>query len=302
MAGIDIQVREYLGHLRVERNLSANTQDAYRRDLERYLAFLAQLGVSDVADVQPAHVNEYQAHLLSKEVGLARTSANRMLAAVRGFHAFALKEKWTSVEACSGLIASKPATRLPKALSIDETFKLLDVISGSESLTDMRDYALVEFLYATGARISEVCNLTLDDIDVQSRSVRLFGKGGKTRVVPVGSTAIAALERYLVRARPTFMVETSNYVFLNRKGKPLGRQSAFNAVSRCAELAHIRQDVSPHTLRHCFATHLLEGGADVRIVQELLGHASVTTTQIYTLVTQQRLREVYSVAHPRSRR
>lgn len=302
MASIDLQVREYLGHLRVERNLSSNTQEAYRRDLERYVAFLAALHVRDVSDVQAPHVNEYQAHLLSKEVGLARTSANRMLAAVRGFHAFAIKEKWTQHEACAGLVPAKPATRLPKALSVDETFRLLDALAGSESLVDMRDYALVEFLYATGARISEVCGLTLDDIDTKGRSVRLFGKGGKTRVVPVGTTAIAALDRYLVRARPTFMVETSNYVFLNRKGRQLGRQSAFNAVSRCAELAHIRQDVSPHTLRHCFATHLLEGGADVRIVQELLGHASVTTTQIYTLVTQQRLREVYSVAHPRSRR
>jgi integrase/recombinase XerD len=297
-----MQVREYLSHLRVERNLSSNTQEAYRRDLDRYAEFLLSIGIHDVADVYPAHVNEYQAHLLSKELGLARSSANRMLAAVRGFHAFALKEKWTDKEACSELVASKPVQRLPKALSIDETFKLLDAISTSESLVDMRDYAVVEFLYATGARISEVCGLTLDDIDIKGRSVRLFGKGGKTRVVPIGTTAIAALDRYLVRARPTFMVETSNYVFLNRKGKPLGRQSAFNAVARCAELAHIRQEVSPHTLRHCFATHLLEGGADVRIVQELLGHSSVTTTQIYTLVTQQRLREVYSVAHPRSRR
>ena len=166
----------------------------------------------------------------------------------------------------------------------------------------MRDYAVAEFLYATGARISEVCQLTLDDLDFASRTVRLFGKGGKTRVVPFGTSAASALERYIVRSRPSLVREPSKYVFLNRKGMPLGRQSAFKAIARCADLANVGQQVSPHTLRHCFATHLLEGGADVRIVQELLGHASVTTTQIYTLVTQQRLREVYAVAHPRSRR
>lgn len=302
MTAIQRQVREYLGHLRVERNLASNTQVAYERDLARYVSFLESFGLLDVGEVHPSHTNAYQSHLLSAESGLSRTSANRMLAAVRGFHAFALKEKWTEHDACAQLIVSKTTLKLPKALSIDDTIRLVEVLAASESPVDMRDYAMVELLYATGARISELCQLTLDDIDISSRSVRLYGKGGKTRVVPFGTNAAAALERYLVRARPSFVRVTTNTVFLNRKGLSLGRQSAFNAVARCARLAHIRQAVSPHTLRHCFATHLLEGGADVRIVQELLGHASVTTTQIYTLVTQQRLREVYAVAHPRSRR
>lgn len=302
MSTLQRQIREYLGHLRVERNLALNTQLAYERDLNRYAAFLAEVSIDDIADVFPEHVNSYQSQLLSTESGLSRASVNRMMAAVRGIHSFAIKEKWTTREACSQLLPSKATLKLPKALSIAETIRLVEVLSASESLIDMRDYAVVEFLYATGARISEVCQLKLDDLDFESRTVRLFGKGGKTRVVPFGSSAALALERYLVRARPSLVRETTNFVFLNRKGLPLGRQSAFKAVARCAELARIPHAVSPHTLRHCFATHLLEGGADVRIVQELLGHASVTTTQIYTLVTQQRLREVYAVAHPRSRR
>lgn len=302
MSTLERQISEYLSHIRVERNLAKNTQDAYRRDLDRYTSFLGQLGIDDIANVGPDVVLQYQAELVSPNQGLARSSANRMLAAVRGLHAFALKERWTSVDACALLVANKSAVRLPKALSVDETIKVVEVLGSSETPVDMRDYALVEFLYSTGARISEVVGLTLDDVDLDNGSVRLFGKGGKYRVVPIGSTAIAALERYLVRARPTFVRQTTGHVFLNRKGLPLGRQSAFNAVVRCAELAHVHIKISPHTLRHCFATHLLEGGADVRVVQELLGHASVTTTQIYTLVTQQRLREVYSMAHPRSRK
>jgi len=299
---VDRQIQEFLSHVRVERNLSKNTQDAYRRDLRRYVDFLVELGVTDISDVTADLVAQYQTSLLASDSGLARSSANRMLAAVRGLHSFAIKERWTTTDSCALLVSSKPALRLPKALTVSDTLKVVEVLSTAESAVDMRDYAVVEFLYSTGARISEVVGLTLDDLDLQSGSVRLFGKGSKYRVVPIGGAAINALERYLVRARPAFVKQTTNVVFLNRKGEALGRQSAFNAVSRCAELAQIRDSVSPHTLRHCFATHLLEGGADVRVVQELLGHASVTTTQIYTLVTQQRLREVYSMAHPRSRR
>ena len=302
MPAVDRQIQEFLSHVRVERNLSKNTQDAYRRDLRRYVDYLVELGVTDISDVTADLVAQYQTSLLASDSGLARSSANRMLAAVRGLHSFAIKERWTTTDSCALLVSSKPALRLPKALTVSDTLKVVEVLSTAESAVDMRDYAVVEFLYSTGARISEVVGLTLDDLDLQSGSVRLFGKGSKYRVVPIGGAAINALERYLVRARPAFVKQTTNVVFLNRKGEALGRQSAFNAVSRCAELAHIRDSVSPHTLRHCFATHLLEGGADVRVVQELLGHASVTTTQIYTLVTQQRLREVYSMAHPRSRR
>ncbi|MEY2635230.1 MAG: hypothetical protein RIS75_1170 [Actinomycetota bacterium] len=302
MTSIDAQIAEFLGHLRVERNLAKNTLDAYRRDLERYREYLQQLSIHDISSINTDVVNNYQSQLSSSDYGLSRTSIQRMLASVRGFHKFAVKEKWVGLDPTTKLVSSKAPARLPKALSVDETISLVEVLKNSESLLDMRDYALLEFLYATGSRISEAVGLRLDDLSVADKSVRLHGKGGKTRVVPIGNAALGALDKYLVRSRPTLRVVASDYVFLNRKGSPLGRQSAFNAVARAAKLANIKSDVSPHTLRHCFATHLLEGGADVRIVQELLGHASVTTTQIYTLVTAQRLREIYAVSHPRSQR
>lgn len=302
MSSIDAQITEFLSHLRVERNLSKNTLDAYRRDLSRYLIFLRDANISDVKDIDVATVNNYQTELSSAESGLTRTSTQRMLASVRGFHKFSVKEKWTLIDPCTQLVSSKTPSRLPKALTIDDTVRLVEVFKNSESLLDMRDYALLEFLYATGSRISEAVGLKQDDLSVEDKSVRLHGKGGKTRVVPIGTAALSALEKYMVRSRPTLRVVATDFIFLNRKGAPLGRQSAFNAVSRAAKIANIHGDVSPHTLRHCFATHLLEGGADVRIVQELLGHASVTTTQIYTLITAQRLREVYAVSHPRSQR
>jgi integrase/recombinase XerD len=302
MQKINAQITEYLSHLRVERNLAKNTLEAYRRDLDRYLEYLHQANITQVSEISEGIVNDYQTQLSSVSSGLSRSSTQRMLASVRGLHNFAVKEKWANIDPTTQLITSKSAARLPKALSIDDTVRLVEVFKNSEAILDMRDYALLEFLYATGARISEAVALRLDDISLEEKSVRLHGKGGKTRVVPIGSAAIAAIDKYMVRSRPTLRVVASDYVFLNRKGSPLGRQSAFNAVSRAGKTANFSVEISPHTLRHCFATHLLEGGADVRIVQELLGHASVTTTQIYTLITAQRLREVYALSHPRSQR
>jgi integrase/recombinase XerD len=298
----EAESRDFLNHLRVERNLSANTISAYKRDLDKYRVFLESRGIFSISDVDLDSVTGYQAFLSSNTSGFASTSIARMLASVRGFHAFALKERWISIDHTKSFVSIKPALRLPKALSVAETTSLIEVLASSEEVLGMRDYALLELLYSTGARISEAVNLELDDIDEDQQSIRLTGKGGKTRVVPIGSSAIAALQKYLVRSRPTLLKQSSRVVFLNRNGKKLSRQSAFNAVSQAAELAKLSVDVSPHTLRHCYATHLLEGGADVRVVQELLGHASVTTTQIYTLITAQRLREVYSTSHPRALR
>ncbi len=294
------QIREYLSHLKVERQLSSNTLIAYTKDLDIYQRFIEENGISSLASINETVTFDFQQMISSGTY--SRTSISRMLASVRGFHKFALREKWVSVDATSGFVAQKLPTRLPKALSIADTIALVDALKYSEEIIDIRDYALVEFLYSTGARVSEVVNLSITDLDKENQSVRLFGKGGKTRVVPVGSLALVALDKYLVRARPVLMKKTSNFVFLNKQGNSLSRNSAFNAVRRCAELARIKSSVSPHTLRHCFATHLLEGGADLRIVQELLGHASVTTTQIYTQITAQRLREVYATSHPRAQR
>lgn len=294
------QVIEYLSHLRVERQLAANTIVAYRRDLDRYLQFLQAIHRSALREVDAADILEFQRVLAGS--ALTSASIDRTTAAVRGLHKFAVREGWCQLDPTSALPARKRAQRLPKALPLTETLALVEVLSASEEITDMRDYALIEFMYATGARVSEAVGLRMADLDLKDQSARLHGKGGKTRVVPFGQAARSALERYLVRARPTLAKQSSEFVFVNARSAQLSRNSAFNAVRRAADLAHVSSEVSPHTLRHCFATHLLEGGADIRIVQELLGHASVTTTQIYTLVTIARIREEYASAHPRARR
>jgi len=228
---------------------------------------------------------------------LAASSAARALVAVRGLHKFAVREGIVELDAAREVKPPTAPRRLPKALPVDDVLRLLETPAG------LRDRALLEVLYSTGARISEAVGLDLDDIDATERTVLLDGKGGKQRLVPIGRPALAALDAYLVRARPGLAAggRGSPAVFLNVRGGRLSRQTAWQTLKVAAEHAGITATVSPHTLRHSFATHLLEGGADVRVVQELLGHASVTTTQIYTLVTVNTLREVYATAHPRAR-
>nr|WP_130348857.1 site-specific tyrosine recombinase XerD [Herbihabitans rhizosphaerae] len=298
-------VGAYLDHLAVERGTSRNTVDGYTRDLRRYAEHLAVNGVADLADVSEAHVSAFLAVLREGAPGrppLAPSSAARALVAVRGLHRFAVREGLTDADPARGVRPPAAPRRLPKALGVTDVLKLLDA-HPSEGIGAQRDRALLEVLYSTGARISEAVGLDLDDIDSEERTVRLDGKGGKQRLVPIGRPALEALDAYLVRARPTLVARGrgAHAVFLNARGGRLSRQSAWQALKTAAERAGITSDVSPHTLRHSFATHLLEGGADVRVVQELLGHASVTTTQIYTLVTVNTLREVYATAHPRAR-
>jgi integrase/recombinase XerD len=297
-------VRTYLDHLAVERGISPNTLDGYTRDLRRYTDHLAASGVRALAEVTERHVSAYLAVLREGSAeypALAASSAARALAAVRGLHRFALREGMVEVDPAREVRPPSPPRRLPKALPVDDVLRLLDSM-GSEGPGPLRDRALLEVLYSTGARISEAVGLDLDDIDNHERTVVLDGKGGKQRVVPIGRPALAALDAYLVRARPALAAHGrgSPALFLNLRGGRLSRQSAWQALKTAAERAGISATVSPHTLRHSFATHLLEGGADVRVVQELLGHASVTTTQIYTLVTVNMLREVYATAHPRA--
>jgi integrase/recombinase XerD len=299
-------VRTYLDHLTVERALSANTLSAYRRDLDRYVAFLAGIAVTDPAAISTRQVAAYLAHLREGDGDhppLAATSAGRAISAVRGLHRFAVREGIVDDDSSRDITPPTPPKRLPKALSVDDVTSILNSAGGDEPLA-LRDRALLEFLYGTGARISEVVGLARDDVDLTDRTVTLRGKGGKTRLVPLGGYAAAALEAYLVRARPGLADagKGTAAVFLNARGGRLSRQSAWAILRRAAESAGLNAThLSPHVLRHSYATHLLDGGADVRVVQELLGHASVTTTQIYTLVTVDRLREVYATAHPRAR-
>jgi integrase/recombinase XerD len=293
------QIRTYLDHLSVERGLSRNTLASYRRDLDRYAATLAAAGIDDLAAVRAADVEGYLARLRGE--GLAAASAARAVSAVRGLHRFAAREGLAGQDVAADVRPPAPPRRLPKALDVDDVLRIL--AAPGDSPLGLRDRALLEFLYGTGARISEAVGADLDDLDAGEQTVTLHGKGGRTRLVPLGSYARDALDAYLVRARPALAAagHGTPRIFLNARGGPLSRQSAWTILQRSARTAGLTDAVSPHTLRHSYATHLLDGGADVRVVQELLGHASVTTTQVYTLVTVERLREVYATAHPRAR-
>jgi integrase/recombinase XerD len=310
-SALDDQLQGYLDHLTIERGVAANTLSSYRRDLRRYSEHLTARGIDDLSKVTETDVSEFLVSLRrgdpdTKTVPLSAVSAARAVVAVRGLHRFAASEGLTEIDVAQAVKPPTPSRRLPKSLTIDEVLALLEG-AGGDSEADgpltLRNRALLELLYSTGARISEAVGLDVDDIDTQARSVLLRGKGGKQRLVPVGSFAAKALEAYLVRVRPELARQGRGTpkVFLNSRGGPLSRQSAWTVLRGAADKAGLGTDISPHTLRHSFATHLMEGGADVRVVQELLGHASVTTTQVYTLVTVDTLREVYATAHPRAR-
>jgi len=289
----------------VERGLSANTLVSYRRDLRRYLDHLANVGKATMELVVTDDVTAFLVALRTGDAEhppLGPGSIARAAAAVRGFHRFALREGITSHDPAVAVRPPALPRRLPKAISVADVSALLEAASAGGTPMTLRDRALLELIYGTGARISEAVGLDVDDVDLDDEAVRLRGKGGKERIIPLGSYARAAVSAYLVRVRPMLLAagRGSPALFLNVRGGRLSRQSAWSVLRAAAARAGLAHVVSPHTLRHSFATHLLDGGADVRVVQELLGHASVTTTQIYTLVTIDKLREVYAAAHPRA--
>lgn len=297
-------VTDYLAHLGVERALQPNTLAAYRRDLARYTEYLESQGVLELSQVTEGHLQSFITVIRTGADGgnpLTAASAARHISAVRGLHRFAHAEGIVATDPAASLRPPATKASLPQVLTIQQVEALLAATTGDQP-EQLRDRSLLELLYGTGARISEAVGLSGEDVDVASQSVRILGKGAKVRVVPIGSFALAALDAYLVRGRPALAARgTGNaFLFLNSLGRPLSRQSAWAILRRTAARAGITQDISPHTLRHSFATHLLAGGADVRVVQELLGHASVTTTQIYTHITIDTLRESYALAHPRA--
>jgi integrase/recombinase XerD len=335
LTSLEAAVGRYLDHLKVERGLAAHTLEAYRRDLLRYQAALAAAGRTVIGEVTTEDVAAFLAGLREgdeEHMPLAASSAGRAVVTVRGLHAFAAAEGLAGADPASQVRPPPSARRLPRAIAVADVERLIAATGsgrGDGDLRPLRDRALLELLYGTGARISEAVGLDVDDLGFTGQStggqstggqstggqstgqaarppatIRLSGKGGRQRIVPVGRYACEALDAYLVRARPTLAsasrrVSASPAVFLNARGSRLTRQGAWAVLKAAAAEAGL-PGVSPHTLRHSFATHLLDGGADVRVVQELLGHASVTTTQIYTLVTVDKLREVYSAAHPRA--
>lgn len=309
---MDRAVRTYLDHLTVEKGLAANTLSSYRRDLRRYREHLARAGIDHLDAVREATVTEFLMRLREGDADhppLSASSAARTVVAVRGFHKFAVADGLAQLDPAAGVKPPTPAKRLPKALPLSDVEAILEAAGAPGTPLALRDRALLEVLYGTGARISEAVGLDVDDVCglAEDDTLLLRGKGGKERLVPVGRFAREALSAYLVRGRPALVAGASTTsasggaLFLNARGGRLSRQSAWAVLVKAAERAGVTRDVSPHTLRHSFATHLLDGGADVRVVQELLGHASVTTTQVYTLVTVDNLREVFATAHPRAR-
>jgi integrase/recombinase XerD len=297
----------YLDHLSVERGLSHNTLQAYRADLRRYLAFLDRRDIHRPEEVDEAAIRSFLASLSASTYGdeeraYTARSVARTLSAVRSFHRFLLRERTTSRDPAAGVRQPKLPRSLPHPITVDEVAHLLDA-PREGSPAGLRDRALLELLYGSGLRVSELVGLDVDDVDLEEGAVRVMGKGGKEREVPVGRFGREAVEAWLGRARPGFATGLSRgALFLNQRGGRLSRQSVNRILAAHARSAGIERRVTPHTLRHSFATHLLEGGADVRVVQELLGHASVATTQIYTLLTEEHLREVYYTSHPRARR
>ncbi len=304
---LESALARYLRHVAIERGLSSNTVEAYGRDLGAYLAMLSARGVAGPGTIASADVVAFVHELRDRPEPLSATSTARMLSSVRGFHRFLLEEGLVEEDVAVDARPPKLASRLPKAITVDQMAAILAAADGDD-LRALRDKALLELLYATGARVSEAVGLNVDDVigsqgEGAAEVVRLFGKGGKQRIVPLGSYARTALDAYLVRARPALSARGAapSALFLGLRGQRMSRQSVWLTIKERAEQSGIGLEVSPHTFRHSFATHLLEGGADVRVVQELLGHASVATTQIYTLVTADTLRDIYTSAHPRAR-
>jgi integrase/recombinase XerD len=295
---MDHLTRDYLSHLKLERGLSGNSLDAYKRDIERLSVFLS----SQSKSYETAKTSDLQ--LLIKElseVGLERTSIARIISGIRGFYKFLITEQVLDNDPTESLELKAPRRKPPEVLSVEE-MKLILKQPDTSTNKGIRDKAILEFLYATGARVSEVTTLSLNQLFLSDGLVRLFGKGSKERIVPIGKVARKAMDEYLGKVRPLFLRSSkmTSAVFLNQeRGTGLSRMTIWNIIQENTKAAKIQKQITPHTFRHSFATHLLEGGADLRIVQELLGHANITTTEIYTHVDRQYLLEVHKQFHPR---
>ena len=303
----DNALQSFLDHLTIERGLSSNSISAYRRDLAKFSDFLDKEKL-DFERLSEDEIISFEVWL--KGLGMAVTSINRNISALKSFYKY-LAQEFSTNNPVSAVLSSKVPRRLPKALTIKEITSLIDSTKREGDPISLRDHAIIELLYGTGARVSEIVGIDVNDFaqsDIEGNPIttlKLKGKGSKERIVPLGSFAKTALDEYLVRIRPNLLsksksarVETA--LFLNQRGSRLSRQSAWQMISDAADSTGLSGKVSPHVFRHSYATHLLDGGADIRVVQELLGHASVTTTQIYTLITIDKVREAYATAHPRA--
>jgi integrase/recombinase XerD len=300
-------LQSFLDHLTIERGLSSNSISAYKRDLAKFSDFLAKEKL-DFESLTENEIVSFEVWL--KGLGMAVTSINRNISALKSFYKY-LAQEFSTNNPVGGLASSKVPRRLPKALTIKEITSLIDSTKREGDPISLRDHAIIELLYGTGARVSEIVGVDINDFaqsDIEGNPIttlKLRGKGSKERIVPLGSFAKSALDEYLVRIRPNLLTKSKSAkvetaLFLNQRGSRLSRQSAWQMISDAADVTGLSGKVSPHVFRHSYATHLLDGGADIRVVQELLGHASVTTTQIYTLITIDKVREAYATAHPRA--
>jgi integrase/recombinase XerD len=298
---------QFLNFSRIERGLSSNSLSAYTRDLQRFEDFLLRNSI-DVSDFQQTEIDDF-IEILNK-ANLALSSINRVLSTLRSFYGY-LEREHEVQNPMKDVESRKIPLRLPKALTVSEITQLIEASFNEDNVISLRDKAILELLYSTGARVSEIVGINLNDISMMKsessevRVIKLRGKGSKERIVPMGRFSVKALDDYLVRVRPNLLARNSknksDALFLNQRGSRISRQSAWQIVVDSAKRCGLSEGISPHVFRHSFATHLLDGGADIRVVQELLGHASVTTTQIYTLITIDKIRESYSLAHPRAR-
>lgn len=291
-------ISQFIDYLSVERGFSQNTLLAYRRDLEQYLRFLKANGINSWEKAEDNVLSKFRLSLKNK--GASTSTVSRKIYAIKTFYRFLLQEGKINYDPTLDLSAPKTIKKLPSVLTVGDIEKLLQESEG-EKIKNLRDKAILEVLYATGIRVSELISLTIDDINLKVGYLKVFGKGGKERIIPLGKKAIDSLKVYLEYSRPLLLKEKKNiFLFLNNKGNKFTRQGIFYLLKFYSKKASLSKKIAPHTLRHSFATHLLERGADLRSVQEMLGHSNISTTQIYTHITRERLKEIYKKAHPRA--
>ncbi|MFC1703726.1 site-specific tyrosine recombinase XerD [Candidatus Omnitrophota bacterium] len=289
-------IDDFLNYLSVERGLAKNTLEAYRRDLKKYIKYLKRKNISDPNRITREEVSSFM--FTQKDKGLSMNSISRNLVAIKVFHRFLAREGFIKEDRTSLIDSPRLWKRIPEVLSRDEIESIIKSVYPRDTAS-IRDKALVELMYATGMRVSEVVNTKLDDVNLEIGFIRCIGKGQKERIIPVGKSAVLALQRYLEKSRPKLSKQPTKSVFLNRSGKKISRQSIWKMIKKYAKIAKVKKQIKPHTIRHSFATHLLERGADLRAVQEMLGHSNISTTQIYTHINKDRLKEIHRKFHPR---
>ena len=295
---IDKYIKDYLEYIKYERRLSENTYNSYKLDLDKYFLYLNELGINSIKKITKDIIKKYFSEL--KDNGLSDKSLARKLTTIKNFHSFLYNHEYIDTDVSVSIERPKLRKTLPKVLTIDEVDRLLDV----ETVTvfDYRDKAMLELMYATGLRVSELLNLTLNDIDLENCIIRCVGKGSKERMIPIGEYVLSSMNNYLERRPKLYIMKRDEHLFLNNHGKGLSRSSFFKMIKKRLKICNINVDVSPHTLRHSFATHMIEYGSDLRVVQELLGHSDISTTRIYTHISNQKVRTDYEEYHPRSKK